>query len=90
MGSPPPPAAASQPASGAATQASQRVEADGAPAPKKRKTAAKPYCPQLGTANYAFLIVLYRVSSPGLLRAAPSAWLRWAAEGWGLTMCLGA
>jgi hypothetical protein len=53
----------SQPAPGVGTQAPQPAEADGAPAPKKRKTAAKPYCPQLGTANYAFLIVLYRVSS---------------------------
>jgi len=44
------------------TQASQTAaEAEEGPAPKKRKTAAKPYCPQLGTANYAFLIVLYRV-----------------------------
>jgi len=45
----------------AGTQASQTAEAEEGPAPKKRKTAAKPYCPQLGTANYAFLIVLYRV-----------------------------
>ena len=34
---------------------------DAWPAPQKRKTVAKPYCPLLGTANYAFLIMLYRV-----------------------------
>ena len=45
----------------AGKQASQSGDADAGPAPKKRKTAVKPYCPQLGTANYAFLIVLYRV-----------------------------
>ena len=44
-------------------QTSQTAEAEAGPAPKKRKTAAKAYCPQLGTANYAFLIVLYRVRS---------------------------
>ena len=42
-------------------QASWTAEAEAGPPAKKRKTAAKPYCPQLGTANYAFLIVLYRV-----------------------------
>ena len=64
MGNSPPAAVvASQSASGAATEPSQTMEADAGPAPKKRKTATKPYCPQLGTANYAFLIVLYRVSA---------------------------
>ena len=63
MGTPPLTAAAPQLVAGTAAHGSQANEAEGAPAPKKRKTAAKPYCPQLGTANYAFLIVLYRVRS---------------------------
>jgi hypothetical protein len=68
-------------AAGQARHEDERVRAalaagDGDDArPAKRARKAKPYVPQVGTANYAFLVLLYVVGGPpqgGGAGAAPT------------------
>ena len=42
----------------------------GAPEPKKRKVTKKEYVPNIGTANYAILLTLLKVTAMGLQAAA--------------------
>ena len=50
-------------AAGDRTQQEEQEEEEGGPAKKKRKVPA--YQPRTGTANYAFMVVLYMVGQKG-------------------------